>query len=315
MISRPYQPERLALQRQGFTLVEIVVTVLIMGLMLTGITRLLTAVRTSRDLVHNIQEQQLAGPAILDLLERDLRAVFTTSMPIKSHLRVRDNVSMGLDADRVDFVTSTDSLTWVGEGERQVRADICEVGYCLRPNPDDSDFLEMYRREGFGVDDDGFSGGSYVLVHDHITGFNVDVFSEDGPDADPLQEWGMDSSDAETMGLPASLRISLEIELQPRLLRETQGHLRQKQKFTYTRVIRLPEPLRLAQKDVPRYAIPSPSSGDAEGEEGAEGASTEVGGPAGNSGGRGGPGTGARGAPTGPVIIGSKTDGSPGSGG
>jgi prepilin-type N-terminal cleavage/methylation domain-containing protein len=85
----------------GFTLVEIVVTVLIMGLMLTGITRLLTTVRTSRDLVHNIQEQQLAGPAILDLVERDLRGIFTTSMPLKSHLRVMDNVRMGLDADRL----------------------------------------------------------------------------------------------------------------------------------------------------------------------------------------------------------------------
>ena len=43
MISRHAHAKRDA----GFTLVEIVVTVLIMGLMLTGITRLLTAVRTS----------------------------------------------------------------------------------------------------------------------------------------------------------------------------------------------------------------------------------------------------------------------------
>jgi len=294
----------------GFTLVEIVVTVLIMGLMLTGITRLLTTVRTSRDLVHNIQEQQLAGPAILDLLERDLRGVFTTGMPLKSHLRVTNNVRVGLDADRIDFVATTDSLIWFGGDDRQVRADICEVGYCLRPNPDDSDFLEMYRREGFGVDEDVFEGGSYVLVHDHITGFNVEVYSEDGPDADPLDEWGMNSSDVETTGLPASLRISLEIELQPRLLRETQGHMRQKQKFLYTRVIRLPESLRLAQKDIPRYAIPSPQSETAAGEEGSEEGDMEVGGAGGvgGRGGRGGRGGGVRGAPDGRVIIGSETD-------
>lgn len=303
MISRHAHAKRDA----GFTLVEIVVTVLIMGLMLTGITRLLTAVRTSRDLVHNIQEQQLAGPAILDLLERDLRGVFITSMPLKSHLRVMDNVRLGLDADRIDFVATTDSLTWIGEGDRQVRADICEVGYCLRPNPKDSDFLEMYRREDFGVDEDGFQGGSYVLLHDHVTGFNVEIFSEDGPDADPLNEWGMNRADVETTGLPASLRISLEIELQPRLLRETQGHMRQKQKFLYTRVIRLPESLRLAQKDIPRYAIPSPQSAAASGEEGSEEGNMEVGG-AGGRGGRGGRGGGTRGAPDGRVIVGSETD-------
>jgi type II secretory pathway component PulJ len=298
----------------GFTLVEIVVTVLIMGLMLTGITRLLTAVRTSRDLVHNIQEQQLAGPAILDLLERDLRGVFTTSMPLKSHLRVMDNVRAGLDADRIDFLATTDSLIWFGGDERQVRSDICEVGYCLRTNPDDSDFLEMYRREGFGVDEDVFEGGSYVLVHDHITGFNVEVYSEDGPDADPLEEWGMNSTDIESIGLPASLRISLEIELQPRLLRETQGHMRQKQKFLYTRVIRLPESLRLAQKDIPRYAIPSAQSEAAAGEEGSEEGDMEVGG-AGGGGGRGGRGGGTRTGPDGRVIDGSTTDRGGGGGG
>ncbi len=293
----------------GFTLVEIVVTVLIMGLMLTGVTRLLTAVRTSRDLVHNVQEQQLAGPAILDLVERDLRGIFTTGLPLKSHLQLRDNITLGLDADRLDFVTTTDSLIWFGEGERQVRSDICEVGYCLRPNEDDSDFLEMFRREGFGVDEDPFQGGNYVLVHDHVTGFSIEAFSEDGPDAEPLDEWGTNSSDVDTLGLPASLRLTLEIELQPRLLRETQGHMRQKQKFTYTRIVRLPQSLRREQKDTPRFAIPSPADPEGAGQEGSEEGDQEVGGGGGAGGGRGGPGGNGGGnnpgAPDGKVITGS----------
>jgi hypothetical protein len=69
-------------------------------------------------------------------------------------------------------------------------------------------------------------------------------------------------------------------------------------------VIRLPESLRLAQKDIPRYAIPSPQTEAAAGEEGSEEGDMEVGG----AGGRGGRGGGARGAPDGRVIVGSETD-------
>ena len=59
--------------RAGFTLVEVLLTLLIMSMIMVSLTQILTAARTSRDTIHNIQETQLAGPAILDLVERDLR--------------------------------------------------------------------------------------------------------------------------------------------------------------------------------------------------------------------------------------------------
>ncbi|MFT6362574.1 MAG: prepilin-type N-terminal cleavage/methylation domain-containing protein, partial [Planctomycetota bacterium] len=59
--------------RAGFTLVEVMITLLIMSLMLVAITQVLTGARRTRDVIFNITESQLAGPAILDLLEKDLR--------------------------------------------------------------------------------------------------------------------------------------------------------------------------------------------------------------------------------------------------
>jgi hypothetical protein len=38
------------------------------------VTQILTAARMSRDTIHNITEQQLAGPSILQQIENDLRA-------------------------------------------------------------------------------------------------------------------------------------------------------------------------------------------------------------------------------------------------
>ena len=60
----------------GFTLVEVLLTLLIMAGIMVTITQVLTGVRKTRDEIHNIQERQLSGPAILSRLERDLRAMF-----------------------------------------------------------------------------------------------------------------------------------------------------------------------------------------------------------------------------------------------
>ena len=53
----------------GFTLAEVLVTILIMGGILVSITQILHAARMSRDTINNLRERQLAGPAIMDLIE------------------------------------------------------------------------------------------------------------------------------------------------------------------------------------------------------------------------------------------------------
>ncbi len=272
--------------RGGFTIIEIVVTLLIVGLMLAGISQILTSVRYSRDFVHNVQEMYLAGPAILDLIERDLRGVHTTAIPLEQHLRVENMVIGGEDADRIDFLTTTDSLIWTVEGERGLRADINEVGYCLRTNPNNDDFLEIYRREGYGIDAEPHSGGRYVFLHDRVRGFDIQVYAEQGEESDPVDEWGTDPNDPDSQGLPAYLRITLVLELEPRLLQETL--ILDKQRITYERIVRLPESLRVAQAEIPRLTIPGSTQGSGSAQEGpgaGEGeGDTTVGGAAGGGG-------------------------------
>lgn len=281
--------------RAGFTLVEVMVSVLVMGILLAGISRILSTARDTRDIIHNIQEEQLTGPAILDLVERDLRAIFTTSLPRELHLRVKNDVILGEDADRIDFFATTDSLLWTSEGDRHMRADVTEVGYCLRTSPEDNDFLEMYRREDFGIDEEPQAGGQYVFLTDRVVSFDVTVYPDDGPEADtePLEEWGVDPNDPDHSGLPASVHLRLEIETEPRLLYETQAMYRTRQKRIFERIVRLPQSLRVEPDQVARLAIPTqPGSAGASSEiqdGGEEGGASETGG----NGGTGGTGSGA----------------------
>jgi prepilin-type N-terminal cleavage/methylation domain-containing protein len=240
--------------RAGFTLVEVLVTLLIVGGMMLAITQILEATRISRDTIHNIQETQLAGPAIMDLVERDLRGLFVYNREQESLLRVVDRVEAGLEADSLDFVTATDSLIPTELVTGWARSDYNEVGYRLRPNPADNDFLEIYRREGFGVDDQPFEGGAFTFLHERVKHFSVQVFTEDGPDAEPLSGW---SGSGDQVGLPLRLEVELVLELSPRILRE---QLRiapvDKRTVTYRRIVSLPQSLRDTLEVAPRPFVP-----------------------------------------------------------
>lgn len=242
----------------GFTLVEILVVMLIISGILVTITQLLNGARTTRDQIHNIQETLLAGPAILDRIERDLRAIFPLAQERKGHLIVQDRVRGGQDGDTLSFVCANTAAMVTEEPSRRLflRPDYTSVSYVLRPNPMLDDFLELYRREDFGIaTDDSREPGRYSLLNDRIRGFDIEVFAEDGPDVDPLDSWG--DGDPEQIGLPARIEISLQLELSPRLVQEQSAiALTDRRLLTYKRVIRFPEHLRHATTVQPVPLIP-----------------------------------------------------------
>ena len=102
------------LRRAGFTLVEVLLTLLIMGGIMAALSQILTAARTSRDTIHNVLETQGAGPAILDLLERDLRGLVTYDSTRMNHLRIKNRVIFGFDADNIDWRNRFFALAEVG---------------------------------------------------------------------------------------------------------------------------------------------------------------------------------------------------------
>lgn len=241
--------------RSGFSLVEVLVALMIVSGIMLALTQLLEATRISRDTIHNIQETQLAGPAIMDLIERDLRGIMVYDREADQALRVKNRVLLGRDADRIDFVTTTDSLVLTEADRRLVRADVNEVGYALRLSPIDDEFLELYRREDFGIDEEPFDGGTYTFLHDHVKNLEIQVFEEDGQDVEGLDDWG--DADEESVGLPKRVEIRLTLELAPRLSHE---QLRiapaDKRIVTYTRIVRFSEDLLTQMEIQPVPTVP-----------------------------------------------------------
>jgi hypothetical protein len=65
------------------------------------------------------------------------------------------------------------------------------VGYALRQNDQEADYLELWRREDWFVDDNPVRGGKYSLVYDRITTFNLQYFPipEENVDGRGTDEW------------------------------------------------------------------------------------------------------------------------------
>ncbi|MEM8713901.1 MAG: prepilin-type N-terminal cleavage/methylation domain-containing protein [Planctomycetota bacterium] len=293
--TRPTTRVRHSRGSSGFTLVEVMLAALIMGMMMVGMSQLMQAAKRTRDTIHNFQETQLAGPAVLEMMTRDLAGILTTGRPRTDWLQVTDRTVGGLDADRIDFVTTTDSLLVMTDDDDQpLRADFNEVGYVLRPNQENDEFLEIYRREDFGSDEEPFSGGEYTFLSDQVKGLNIEVYHMDGPDAEPEDEWTAESraplpgdlqgdgaggiantiSDTDGLGgLPAWIRISLTIELKPRIDRESMDFSgSNKRTITYVRNVRFPNVLRVAEGSIPRLGLPpAPSQAGGTGDGGGTG--------------------------------------------
>lgn len=231
--------------RSGFTLIEILVVLLIVSGLLVAISQVLQSARISRDTIHNIQETELVGPTILDMVERDLRALTVYDRDKAQWIRVVDRTVGGNDADRIDLVSSVNSLVALFDKrqDRPLWADTNEVGYVLRRRPDMEDFLELYRRESFGVDDKPFEGGRYTFLCGRVLGFDVKCYAENGPDEEPVDGWNVEQNSEHT-GLPKRIEIALTIELEKRIAREQLADFKDDQRVvTYRRIYRFPEML------------------------------------------------------------------------
>jgi type II secretion system protein J len=206
----------------GFTLVEVLVTLAITSLIMLGLQITLNSTIFAHDDIAIDVAEVREGPALLDLIERDLRSLYTFN--VRDGIAVQGQLErhLGRRGDRLDFLTCTNSSARLHDPlspqdePHMISTDITEVGYRVRVRSDHGDFLELWRREDPSFDDKPFEGGDYQLLHNRITRFEIAYLDKLGEDAEELEEWDMQ----ERKVLPAALRISLTLQSQPELVGE-----------------------------------------------------------------------------------------------
>lgn len=193
----------------GFTLIEVLLAIAITATVMVTVGTTFHVLLNARDVVDDLTDSTEAGPRILNLIERDLRGLWTYNVHNNAVFRGRDMDVGGRDADRMDFVCTTDAVGFVLDSHNQPRKPtVCEVGYWFKPNPRYRDVFEMWRREDPMLDTDLITQGSFQLVHDRVKSFKVTYFETLGHEAEELLEWDSSTRDA----LPQRIKIEFTIE-------------------------------------------------------------------------------------------------------
>jgi len=194
---------------RGFTLIEVLLAAAISAVVMLTVATTFHAMLNARDVVDDLAESTEAGPRIMNLIERDLLGIWTFNVHDNAVFRGRNLDISGKEADRIDFLCTTDAVGTVLDGNNVPRKPtLCEVGYWLKPNPRFRDLLELWRREDPMVDDDLVTQGTFQLVHDRIKHFKVTYYRTLGKSSEELLEWDSKLEDS----LPKRIKISFSIE-------------------------------------------------------------------------------------------------------
>ena len=196
----------------GFTLIEVLLAIGITATVMLTVGTTFHVMLNARDVVDDLAESSEAGPRILNMIERDLRGIWTYNVHNNAVFRGAQADVNGRDADRMHFLTTTDSVGTVLDLDSNAhKTTICEVGYQFKPNPRFREVFELWRREDPMVDDDLTTQGdegTFQLVHDRVKSFRIRYYETLGWEAEELFEWDSAQDDR----LPKRIKIEFTIE-------------------------------------------------------------------------------------------------------
>lgn len=211
--------------RGGFTLLEIIVSLAILGtLVAMTLTNMTNTVR-GRDMVLSELRRPKVSNAVISQIVKDLRYLWFGGLTGNAGFVGRSQQVGGRDGDRIDFITArparTVPLDEENKSEDAPTAQLTEVGYALRQS-DTGRHLELWRREDAYVDDDPTNGGSYTLVYDRIRELSWTYYDRPGEaqEAKGQEEW--DSRVKKRVPYALILQLSFDVDEEDDPARESE---------------------------------------------------------------------------------------------
>ena len=200
---------------RGFTLLDVLVALTVLGFLVVFVYQVLLNSARGQDMVRDGLRSPKIQNAILGQIFKDFRYLYWDGFVGDTGFIGKNLMEGGMDADSINFVTARPSRTAQLEEDAlrdPVPSPITEVGYALRRNEENNDYLELYRREDWFVDDNPVKGGKYTLIYDRITKFDLLYFPipEENVDSEPLKEW--DTRVKKKLPYAIVLEIQFEIE-------------------------------------------------------------------------------------------------------
>ena len=180
---------------RGFTLIELVVAIAILGIVLPVIYSSFTSVVALITRSDNTDESFQLARVVFDRIGRDFLCFYRQDSTSAS-LHAVDDFTSGYDSDRIDFLTAS----YTPGPSDPLGGDVVEVGYFL--DPDESGIL--IRRVDITPDKKLEQGGYLIPIADNVAGFDIEYF--DG------EEWYSEWDEDRKNTIPKALRVTLSIK-------------------------------------------------------------------------------------------------------
>ena len=148
----------------AFTLIELMIAIALLSMLLSMIQVVLISTISARDTVQAQTHVDRVGAKLLGLIGQDIQAAYIYQLEGVSFLGKSNRYG-----SKIDFISNRDSLL----SSREMRSDLCELGYFVRPNPQEPGALKLMRREDFFIDDKPMEGGYAIKLYDRVAAFDI----------------------------------------------------------------------------------------------------------------------------------------------
>lgn len=191
--------------KRGFTLLELMLTILILAIIMSLIYGVVVSTVQAANRIEEVMQGVEVGPSILSQIREDLEGAFLNDPKSDQFVGIDRKLSYG-DRDRVDFITTTMAFDREKDDMDPRFHGLNEVGYTVLENPRSPDLGILYRRIDPFIDADPMKGGRLIELYDRVKSFNV-TYIED-PSKPAASSW---SSKEKQGKLPRAFRIELVI--------------------------------------------------------------------------------------------------------
>ncbi len=196
------------MNRAGFTLIEIMLAVLILGIVMAVVIGVVVSTLKAQERIEEITASSELGPAMLSQIRRDLEGAFLPQADAPCFAAVDRKASDG-DRDRIDFVTVGMAYGAEEEDGEAFFHSVNETGYQVLDNPKEPGVGILVRREDLFLDEEPLKGGRLTEMYDRVKSFNLSFW--DG------EKWVPDWANARDGNLlPAAVKIELKLLVKER---------------------------------------------------------------------------------------------------
>ena len=162
--------------KRGFSIIEVLVALLIVGLIMSAIYGALVGTLRTKQVLEEEMGDAKQSSVLFEMIRRDLQAACPLR-PGEVLFRCKDGRLTSGGGGKINFLASrwsrfpdekTSRRRDRDSDEDPIRSPLCEIGYFLKADERNDERFSLYRREDYFIDDDFEKGGLYLKLSSHI---------------------------------------------------------------------------------------------------------------------------------------------------